>query len=353
MKKIHKDGNKYLITFTAGIIIVLGVLLIVISQYWGSTTVFEQLSENEKDILVTATYSVGQVLVSTGITSVLFEWFGYVKYAQQRLSEVLSEKAVLNVLTLERKKELKKDLMMDIYLGNSENQGANDLVALIDEQMDSILKDYYYDEYITYVDTTFEEIKGKRFIKKTIRRTFQVVPIVKGTQCQLNRLIQLYTVPCDYLGEKNPPLSIKSVRINGKLLGSDEYYVDSSEGRDADDDVNIENSIIYTKVHSLKLKNTKKLIFNDKIEVDLSYITLTPESDTSYSVTLDKPCKHFCMHYNLDFEKYELALRGNAFMVFGDKRKIRTVKTTNGTMIRFLTWALPGDGAVAVIKNQE
>ena len=70
------------------------------------------LFPSENVTLKSTLVTIGQLLISIAFGSMLLEWFGYVKYTQQRMCEILCEDEVLNVLSTKRKRELSGSLLI-------------------------------------------------------------------------------------------------------------------------------------------------------------------------------------------------------------------------------------------------
>lgn len=283
----------------------------------------------------------GQILISVSATAILFEHFGYVDYAVKRLCEAFTHDEVIKSLNNEKKKEFKSKLEKDLYLRDCEDEESIELLNLINSDTNKILSDYFYSEYITYVDFFIDD---KKFIKKRIRRTFTAKPIVKGNKCTIANLLYLRT---HTLLEDNNNLTIELLKINDKELKKDEDYdIDSILKEKEGDSYNVE--------YLIKIKKKKLLEFTDSLDVDITYETIVNYSDKIYAITIDKPCAHFCCHFNIDTSKYDINLKSYGFMCFGQENKDRKreIQTFNGTMLRFLTWILPGDGVVAIVSEK-
>ena len=92
-----------------------------------------------------------------------------------------------------------------------------------------------------------------------------------------------------------------------------------------------------------------ELDFDDKIFIDLTYETYAEISDIVYSHQINRPCKHYCVHFNYS-QDIDVDLVGFGFMSNDNKEKTRVVATKNGKMLRFMNWILPGDGVMAALK---
>lgn len=286
--------------------------------------------------------TVGQLFISVSAGSLLLEWFGYVNYTRKRMCEVLAENDVLNVLTTARKKELKTALLNNLYMPDK-NLGYNNIVEVMDNEMDNILKDFYYKEYIMYVDISIVEIDGVKYIKKEIRKTYDAETI-NNKMCYIGRLLEIQINPT----KGDDTVTLESLHINGEKIKDIKLQTRLQTEDNCDEVENHYDTTFYLEIEDLK----NKLRFDDKISIDIKYSTITDISDKVFSHQIEKPCKHYCIHFNYE-ANIELDIVGFGFMTVGDKNKKRVVKTQNGHMLRFLTWILPGDGVMAAITVKD
>ena len=256
--------------------ILVGIVLILISYHI-----------NFKDDVNSVIQMIGQTVISISVSSLLLEWFGYVNYTQKRMCEILAEDEVINILDMKRKRELKSALIKNIYMPNA-NFEENNIATIVDDEMDKVLKGYYYDEYITYIDAYKQNIGDNTYIQTS------------GT----NEGDLKSTYPNSYSLDKNN-------------------------------------------------NNFKKyMTFKDSIYVDMEYSTLVDMTDLMYSHQIDKACKHYCMHFNVKPNEFDITVLGFGFMSLGNTKRQRCVETNNGYMLRFLDWILPGDGVCVMLNSK-
>lgn len=284
--------------------------------------------------------SIGQLLISISVGSLLLEWFGYVNYTKKRMCEILSENEVLKVLSTERKRELKTAILNNLYMPNKD-LGDNNIVSVIDNEMDNILKDYYYKEYIMYVDINVDKIDGKKYLKKTIRKTY-CAETINNKLCDLEQILETQINPV----RGADTVSLKELYINEEK----KEHIELKMGDNTDEPGNHYDKIFYADIKNIR----DELKFDNKIAIDMTYETYTDIDDTVFSHQINKPCKHYCIHFNYSND-IDLDVVGFGFMTNGNSEKTRLVKTLNGHMLRFLSWILPGDGVMAAItvKNRD
>ncbi len=320
----EKILNRAIIIASAAIGCLSGFVCILISKY------FQELH----DVI----NNLGSLLISISSGSLLLELFGYVNYTRKRMCEVLCEDDVLEVLTTHRKKELKTALLNNLYMPNKK-LGENNIVQVIDNEMDNILKDFYYKEYIMYVDICIVEINGKKYIKKEIKKTY-TAETINNQDCSIKNLLEIQITPVD--------IDVETVKLNYLYINNE--LIPEAKLLDKSNIDEIENH--YDKLYFVDMDTVKdKLKFNTSVSIDIKYTTMTEITDKVFSHQIEKPCKHYCIHFNYD-SNIELDIVGFGFMTAGSKNKKRVVKTQHGHMLRFLTWILPGDGVMAVISTK-
>lgn len=317
--------------------ILVGIVLILISYHI-----------NFKDDVNSIIQMIGQTVISISVSSLLLEWFGYVNYTQKRMCEILAEDEVINILDMKRKRELKSALIKNIYMPNA-NFEENNIATIVDDEMDKVLKGYYYDEYITYIDAYKQNIGDNTYIQKDIRVTF-TAKSVKGDKCIIERLLSTYLKNIKDQNDKSiNPVILKKLVVNGNDI-TDEFKNSLTSGTNEGD-----LKSTYPNSYSLDKNNNnfkKYMTFKDSIYVDMEYSTLVDMTDLMYSHQIDKACKHYCMHFNVKPNEFDITVLGFGFMSLGNTKRQRCVETNNGYMLRFLDWILPGDGVCVMLNSK-
>lgn len=323
--------NKFSLIISSLFICLVGILVITFSTRFGKY----------EDVAVT----VAQLLISVSVGSMLLEWFGFVNYTRKRMSEILIGDEVLKVLNMKSKRELKSLLLKNIYMYNApklQNE-ENNILMIIDRELDNILKDYYFEEYIIYTDVSILEQNGKKYIKKYFRHTFKAKSINRK-RCLLRTPINTYLKPPQ---EDLKAFELKSFKINGRQIDIKDWDV-----CEKNNDNEMKN--IYPKHYTFEEiinKNKSLFSFKNEMDADFEYITLVETDDLVYTYQVSSPCKHFCIHFNAPKE-FKILMEGFGFMSTGNSQRQRCVETENGCMIRFLDWILPGNGVTAVLQKR-
>lgn len=337
-KKTNQEQilNKLLIFSTAAFGVTVGIIFMLISNL----NVIENIG-NLGDLLNT----LGQVLITVSIGSLLMEWFGYVNYTRKRMCEILVEDEVIKVLDLKRKMELKSALIKNIYMYNAtalQNEEHN-ISTIIDYEMDNILRDYYFDEYIIYIDVSILEVNGEKYIEKKMRHTFTAKTINKE-KCTLESPFNAYLKPPE---ENLSAFKLEKFVINGESQDITKWKMDENNNTK-------EMPKTYTKYYpfdSIIDSNKSKFTFNEKIDIDFEYSTIVDIDDLIYTYQIRKACKHFCIHFNAPIE-FKILMEGYGFMSTGDSQRQRVVETETGCMLRFLDWILPGNGVAVFLQKK-
>lgn len=178
------------------------------------------------------------------------------------------------------------------------------------------------------------EEEGKKLIKKRIRRTFSAETI-NNRRCALGEILS---------AEINPVRNENTLELNSLKINGQKYDAPIKKEDNKEESSNHYDERFYADITDI----ADKLVFEDKISIDMEYTTYTDINDTIYSHQVNRPCKHYCIHFNYTPE-IDLDLVGFGFMSnFGENKK-RLVKTSSGHMLRFLSWILPGDGVMAAL----
>ena len=331
MKKNERFFNKFGLYAISIIGVILGITLIAFSK-------------NVPDVENTLN-TIGQLMITVSLGSLFMEWFGYVNYTRKRMCEILVEDEVIKVLDINRKMELKSALIKNIYMYNApmlQNE-ENNISTIIDNEMDNILRDYYFEEYIIYIDVAVIEYEGKKFIRKKFRHTFTAKTVNKDKTILESPINTFLEPPSDHL----EVFELDKFIINGEKQDVSDWQVTVEENRDT-----MQQS--YSKHYSFDNiieQNKKKFTFHDKIDIDFEYHIYVAIDDIVYTYQIRKACKHFCIHYNAPME-YKILMEGFGFMSTGNSQRQRVVETETGCMLRFLDWILPGNGAIIVLQKR-
>lgn len=342
----EKRLNKSWIFLSGTIIIALGIIIILVSFL-----LKPRIPETYSEVVASTCITLGQIAISIGVTAMLFEHSGFADYAVRRMCDVLLRNETLHSLNMNRKQELKNLLFKNIYLGNQQTDDSLTLLDQLDKDTNKLLSDYYYEEYITYCDMSLVETEdGRTLLHKNMRRIFTAKPIQDGKICNLERLYYVrisgpHGTIRDKSGQEIQPLSIPKVVINNKVLTPKKDYSLKYLSSQFDEDP-------YSSSYELMLKAPEQLTFSRELKVELHYETYVPYNDPYYAVTVDRPCKFFSCTFSKDISNYDLTVKSYGFMSYGNSQRKHQIKTQNSIVVRFRSWILPGDGALAILSPQ-
>ncbi|MDO5112564.1 MAG: hypothetical protein Q4E65_09690 [Clostridia bacterium] len=314
-------------------VLILGGILMLLATYVPFIKEIETLSS----FLIL----IGQAMISISATSLAFGWFGFITYAQEQLAAILSKDEVLRVLSKERKKELASALMYDLYLQGSESDDSKSLIALLDNTIPEILGSYYYSDYEVFVEISLHKTKKAQYIKKKIHKIFTLLPVVDGSSCQVKDLLYIRMMKIND-DEITNQIQDVSLNINYETIDKDMFDIIPEDDNESDAE--------YEQLYKLKVKDERITTFAGSLRVDVNYVTYVPITDQLYTITLDKPCKHMMCHFIVNGDSIEVISRGYEFMSYGKKDLKQITRIQNGVTVRFLSWALPGDGVLISIK---
>lgn len=338
-KQRDRKINKGWRSMTGALLVLVGIAAVIASV---------GLPEAHRGAVSAISMTVGQALISIGVTAFLFEHFGYVDYTVDRVCDALARDEVLHVLEKDRKKELKGILLEDIYLGRAPALDPQLLVRQLNNDIGRLLEDYYYEEnYVTCDISLVTAQDGQEYFRKLIHRFFTVRPIQEGKDCCLDRLYFSRTnpIPDGVFDEENKairPVQFTSLYIDDKKLEFGTDYTVSEE--------ELERDSTYPIACQLKLRDENQMRFSSgAVRVSMTYMTHVRTTDPLYSVTVDKPCKEFSCYVNNGIPHYQLHMKSYGFMVYDTTDRKTHFHTRMGEVAHFSSWILPGDGVVAML----
>jgi hypothetical protein len=272
---------------------------------------------------------MGIVLLAVGIGTIGLEFFGYIKYAKSRIEEVILEYDYLAKLKGEELQNLKYKLDKLIY----SPQGIlpkDSFFYEVRENIDSLLNFPFYKEYIVSV---YCSIEGG-YIKKRIYKQMVLTQLNPTKVQKVDNIVTIWFSNCGDL-QDNELFSINRV----VLKNGNKQDIDLKERVKCENIPDDENK---KKVYV----NCEDLIFTDDIMLEIEYTTKVPIDDKQYIHRVDKPCQHYCIHFDYDPNLIKIDYAHFCFMESRrfEKESIRT--RPNGLVIRFNGWILPGDGTI-------
>lgn len=285
--------------------------------------------------------NIAIVTMTFGLGSIILEFYGFVDYMRRRIKDVIIEEDYLKMLSDTKRKEIKRKLEKLILFPNVKEISKDSLYHVIERDITDILKDYYYKEFIISVNCTYEE----DHLKKTFFKNITFAHIDPNKEIKLDHFINsCFTLFSD---EKKKIFELKKCIFDGENV-MDKIDV---EYEDIKNDSNLDGKI-YKKRVIVKSKSGELLKFKNKATLEMEYDTFVPKEDNNFTSRVNKPCQHYCVHFNYNEEEATVNWEGFGFMEQGKRHRLLTRKERNGITIRFKDWILPGDGSVFMIVQK-
>lgn len=282
--------------------------------------------------IIEALYSLANsiigIIFGIGISTLALDFFSYVKYAQERIKEVMLEKGYLDTLSSEEKRKIINSLESSLYF-KSEPIPPDSLYMNIKSKIIPFLDRNYLENYFLHIDCNFNE----DIITKNSTHELTIFSIKGDSE---------YTLPFSVYMDKsnNSSYKVTSLKFNGKPVDSfdSESHVDCSTSTDERNKEILKNHLEY----KFKLQQG----INTITYTSVSTVDIT---DMSYSHNLTMPCKHYIAEIAMKNSAYDV--RGCGFAI--DKNESLNIKYfDNICRIEFCDWTIPGDGIIFVFNKK-
>ena len=337
----EKVWQEQYIKTKAVITIILGTLMLAITFLLTYLCEVSEWNSKVKALcnsIITMSNSVFGILLGIGISTLVLDFFSYIKYTRNRIKEIMLEKAYIETLSSKEKRRLIEKAEHSLYFRDGEVID-NSLYANIKNLIIPLIEDNYYKQYKVHVDCYIDEMR--RFIVKRSHKIMDVMCI--GTE---NFEIPFSTYMEKIVDVKEEDLyKVIECIFNGENITKE---VQEKTAPVAIEGVEV-SKVKFTIDYKFKLK--KGL---NRIEIRTE--TVVPISDNTYSHTITIPCQRYSINFSLHNENYEVLGFGFAFDDESHKDDIDKIIYTNKyddcVKIRFENWTLPGDGVVFVVNRK-
>lgn len=276
--------------------------------------------------------NIATILISVALGTCLFEWFGFIDYMNVRLTEIIISNDFLNMLTKEKKYELKKELEKQIFYNNSE-YNENSLLSVVQNEIYPLIESYYYKEYITHVSIKLKNDKLHKIIKRRIvicndsNLSIKIdvghiyKPIFKASsEDEANSMLKLICLTIEEGDSPSKDITNNYQFTTHKLNTNDNY------------------------LYEMNLKGTPIEVKGKYITLNMEIETIVDKDDCLYVQRVMLPCQNFTIHYYYDDAIFDVNGDGFGFMSKNHYNKIITQNIEGCYIIRFDGWLLPGDG---------
>ena len=298
------------------------------------------------------TLSIAVIVV--GVSNAILTLSSFTEYIKKHLMEILISDNYLKELSIEKQKELRNKLQKHIH--SYVDLDGDGFFKFVQDEMDVLIPDYYYKEYVTHVYCKL--IEGDK-IKKTIKRR-----IVISKQRYGEITVNVSDFFCTWVHPKDSVI-LKKISIDGET--KTRYYELKDELKDKlPRDLEIEspesNNLIdissgeaeenaYSKQYSLVGDNL--VLSENDITICIETETTVGIDDHLYIQRVMKPCKDFTVHINYPSEAIKVDCNAFGFMTkYKNNREIH-VDEEGSSVIRFTNWIFPGDGIICNILKKE
>ncbi len=276
--------------------------------------------------------NIAGIVFAASVGTLMLDFFSYIKYAQERIKEVIIDKNFLRTVSNDEKKKIISTLESSLYFKDEEIP-QDSLYTNIKHKVIPLLDNEYFEKYHTHIDC---EIKDDK-IYKTIYNNFTIYSYTDNASFKLPFSIY-YSV--EDIKNIDKHYDFQNLLFNNEKLKTSQ---EDSFSEEIDGNFN-SKQMKYSFQKELPLKkgiNTISYEVNSVVDI----------SDNIYSRTLTLPCKNFTVDFNLNSSDYNVKAYGFAI----DKTESVKIHTyANSCRIEFLDWIIPGDGFIFVInKNKE
>lgn len=324
--------------------IIIGTGMLLVTFFLSYSCEISKWNDTTKAICnaaVTALNSVCSIVIGIGISTLVLDFFSYIKYTRNRIKEIMIEKKYIETLSNEEKRKLIESAEHSLYFKNGEVTD-NSLYANIKELIIPLIEENYFKQYKVHVDCYVKE--EEKIIIKRVHKIMDIVRIGKEDfqipfSTYMHRIAgrdnsELYKITKCVCNEKDITKEVVSqIKLSNISIG---------------EEANME--VKFSVEYNFHLK--KGL---NRIEVCTE--TIVPIMDKVYAHTITIPCQRYSSNYSVHNLDYEVIGYGFAFDDPNHKDKIDRViykdKYDDCFKIRFENWTLPGDGVVFMINKKE
>lgn len=271
------------------------------------------------------------LIFAASIGSLMLDFFSYIKYAQERIKEVIIDKDFLRTVNDEEKKKIISTLESSLYF-KGEDIPEDSLYTNIKEKIIPLLDEEYYEKYDTHIDC---EIKDGK-IYKTIFNNFT---IYSPRDNSVFRLPFSVYYAADDIDQIEVPHLFNNLRFNNQPVSISEQ---DTEMKDVNESLDIHKKSFTLKRDLTLKKGLNTVSYETKSIVDIS--------DNVYSKTMTLPCKNCTLDFHVKTSDYSVKAYGFAL----DTTECVSIKYyDNICKVEFSDWVIPGDGCIFVINKKK
>ena len=339
----EKAWQERYIKSKAYIAIVIGIFMLLLS--FSLTYICETSQWDEKwtalcEAGITILNSVFSIIIGIGISTLVLDFFGYIKYTRERLKEIMIDKRYIETLSEDEKKNIIDICERSLYFKNG-SYYENSLFSNIKELIIPLIEENYYKQYKVHIDCYIDEETG--VIWKKIHKIMDIECVNENTKFKIP--FSTYLTAGDVIQRDNM-YKLNECLLDGKDITNDvKKSIQCKESDDCEETENVKFTVDY-EFDLKKGLNRIELRTETRVEIE----------DNTYTHTITIPCKRYSANFSLHNNNYEVW--GFAFAFDDEKHKkdldkvIYRDKYDDCYKIRFENWTLPGDGVVFVMNKK-
>ena len=289
---------------------------------------------------ITISNSVFGILIGMGVSTLVLDFFSYIKYTRNRIKEIMLDKTYIGTLSDNEKRKVIEKAERSLYFRDGEVID-NSLYMNIKQLIIPLIEANYFKQYKIHIDCYIDE--EKKIIVKRVHKIMDII-CIGDDEFKIPFSTYMYKVS----GIKDKELyDVTECIYNGENITDDvKTKTEYSDIEEDDDPTKVKFNIDYT--FRLK-KGLNRISIRTK--------TIVPISDNTYAHTITIPCQRYSINYSLHNEQYEVLGFGFAFDDESHKEDIDKIiymdKYDDCCKIRFEDWTLPGDGVVFVVNKKK
>lgn len=322
--------------------IVVGVIMLILSFWMSYLCETSNWNANVKALCnsaITVLNSVFSIVIGIGISTLVLDFFSYIKYTRNRIKEIMLDKRYIETLSEKEKRKMIESAEKSLYFKNGESD-QNSLYSNIKELIIPLIEENYLKQYKLHVDCYVDKENGT--IKKKVHKIMDIICVREKSEFKL-------------------PFSTYLMKIDG--INDEELYKVTEcifDSNDITKDIKIQKADVEGEEDLEDVRFTVDYLFllgKGHHRIEMRSETIVPISDNTYAHTITIPCQRYSSNFSVHSSDYDVL--GFAFAFDDEKHKddldriIYRDKYDDCYKIRFENWTLPGDGVVFVINKKD
>lgn len=321
-----------------------GGLMLILTFFLSYACEISSWSSNQKAFCmaaVTALNSVFSIVIGIGISTLVLDFFSYIKYTRNRIKEIMLDKRYIETLSEKEKLKMIECAERSLYFKDGEVID-NSLYANIKHLIIPLIQENYFKQYKVHVDCYVDE--KSKVITKKVHKIMDIVCV--HDKCDFKVPFSTYLMKIDGIDDEEL-YKVTECVFGGENVTENICNQISKVNVMGDEDL---EDIKFTIDYDFALK--KGL---NRIEIRIE--TKVPISDNTYGHTITIPCRRYSINFTIHNTQYDVLGFGFAFDDEKHKdsidRLIYRDKYDECYKIRFEDWTLPGDGVLFVINKKK